>query len=1087
MLAWIVRAVPVSAIPDPTLKWKTIKTAHFEVHFHEGEEWTAGQVARIAEDIRPQINGLYDYDPGLVHFVILDTDDYANGAAYYYDNKIEIWATNLEFGLRGTTQWLWNVVTHEYTHVVSIQSAMKLPRRIPALYLQWINFENEKRPDVLTGYPNAIASYPIVGAVVPPWWAEGIAQYQSPTKRFDCWDAHRDMILRSAVLDHRMMTYDAMGFLGHRGIGNEKVYDHGYGLVRYIGRTYGPKAIERISRKLGGLGRMTIDGALKAVTGKDGRALYADWKKYLKQRYTEQLAPVYADRREGTVFNNDGFMTISPSFSPDGSRVSFLSNKGQDFAITALYLANADGSDVKLIKGATSRAAFSPDGKTLVFGRHVRINKYGAKVSDLFAWDIAKKKETRLTHGARAAHADISPDGTRVVCVLNRDGTHRLAIVPIGGGEPRVIFEAGNGAQFYSPQYSPDGTRILFGVFTKGTRDIATIASDGGDFRYLVRTPNDERDASWAPDGRSIVFASERTGIYNLYRYALDDSEVTQLTNTTGGAFTPVESPKDGTILYSSYGSGGYSVARLSADARPVATMPLFTYGQRAAGRFDDCRGLREQTATISVKAPGVGYASAEGAARPGPGAFAVAAANVAGPKSVGTGNANALTKGDDTPPTPGTSGVRVSGAVRANADRARGAARVPGGESGGSGGTDTGVPGTSEATPYTREYTAWQIFPRLVLWDNTLRFGAFLASNEMLDRQSFFFSGSYGTDGGFDATINLEMRQFFPVFYMNFYRFREKSNDRLTIPVKGIPLPYFLALRYDLWSADLGVRLEFEDQFNPTHRNDVSVWYSHSEYSVHIDPEFIDTDGVRKPDQQVGWKYFIGNEFNLRWNFKAITPRLDSDVNPRRGRELTFHFMYGVDDLFTSGEFEYGFRPRFDTNRFGQYTLDWHEYLPLPFDRHTLVLRGKASYIDHVVDDFFWVYMGGMDGIRGYTYYTLGGRAGALGSATWRFPIKRRINRQIAWLTLKDIYGGIFFEAANAWPNAKVGVNDFKRSVGGELRLNMGSFYAYPTTVMFSAAYALDSAEFRNPLFPDNTVLNDPQWRYYFTMGFTF
>ena len=91
---------------------------------------------------------------------------------FFYDNKMEIWATNLEFGFRGTTRWLRNVITHEFTHMVNIQAAMKFSRRIPAFYLQWIDFEKEKRPDVLSGYPTHIASYPIAGEIVPPWFAD---------------------------------------------------------------------------------------------------------------------------------------------------------------------------------------------------------------------------------------------------------------------------------------------------------------------------------------------------------------------------------------------------------------------------------------------------------------------------------------------------------------------------------------------------------------------------------------------------------------------------------------------------------------------------------------------------------------------------------------------------------------------------------------------------------------------------------------------------------------------------------------------------------------------------------------------------
>ncbi|HEX6789764.1 MAG TPA: hypothetical protein VF247_00510, partial [Candidatus Krumholzibacteria bacterium] len=331
------------ATTNPRLQWKTISTEHFDVHYHDGAEWTAQQTARIAEEIYGPITSVYHYEPKRCHFIILDTQDYANGAAYYYDTKVEIWASNLEFNLRGTTQWLRNVITHEYGHIVSIQAAMKMPLRIPALYFQAIDFEKEKRPDVINGYPDVIVSYPITGTVVPAWWAEGVAQYMSPSMRNDCWDSHRDMILRTALLENTMLSYDEMGFLGHKSIGNEKVYDHGFGLVRYIAATYGDDAITKINAALGDWNRLTIDGAIEKVTGKSGQQVYDDWKVALKQRADEQLKPVYADLREGAVLNDDGFMTLGPSFSPDGKTVAFLSNRGSDYAATDLYTVSRDG------------------------------------------------------------------------------------------------------------------------------------------------------------------------------------------------------------------------------------------------------------------------------------------------------------------------------------------------------------------------------------------------------------------------------------------------------------------------------------------------------------------------------------------------------------------------------------------------------------------------------------------------------------------------------------------------------------------------------------------------------------------------
>ena len=42
--------------------------------------------------------------------------------AYYYDNKIVIWASPLDFELRGSHRWLQNVITHEFAHIISLQN-----------------------------------------------------------------------------------------------------------------------------------------------------------------------------------------------------------------------------------------------------------------------------------------------------------------------------------------------------------------------------------------------------------------------------------------------------------------------------------------------------------------------------------------------------------------------------------------------------------------------------------------------------------------------------------------------------------------------------------------------------------------------------------------------------------------------------------------------------------------------------------------------------------------------------------------------------------------------------------------------------
>src|SRR5512140_1154940 len=218
-------------------------------------------------------------------------DDYSNGAAYFYDNKIEIYAPNLDFELRGTHNWLRNVVTHEFTHIVQIQTSMKFGRRVPSMYFQWLGYESERRPDVLYGYPNVIVSYPISGFVVPAWFAEGVAQFNRPELRYDFWDTHRDMILRSYALDGKMLTWEQMGVFGKTSLGNESSYNAGFAFVSYLGRTYGENVLQEISRNLAKLPTLTIDAAIAQAVGKDGAEVYNEWRDQVEKDYAARVAP----------------------------------------------------------------------------------------------------------------------------------------------------------------------------------------------------------------------------------------------------------------------------------------------------------------------------------------------------------------------------------------------------------------------------------------------------------------------------------------------------------------------------------------------------------------------------------------------------------------------------------------------------------------------------------------------------------------------------------------------------------------------------------------------------------------------------
>jgi len=549
----------------PELDWFTIKTEHFQVHYHNGAERTAKTVAKIAEQIYEPITSFYQYDrKNTFHFIIRDHDDYSNGAAYYYDDKIELWATPMDFDLRGTHPWLLNVISHEFAHMISLDKVKKFGRKIPAMYFQYWGYEKETRPDVLRGFPNQIVSFPIAGAAIPPWFAEGTAQFQSPDIAYDFWDTHRDMILRMAVLKDKMLTYDEMSSFGHNSLGNEMVYNAGFAFVNFIAKNYGSPTLERLNSSMQSPFRLSIGSAFQSVLKKSDKKIYNDWKTYLKNTYSEGIREIQNNIVQGKILESEGFGNFYPTWSSTQKHLAYISNKGQDYlGLTSLVLYDLESKKKKTIKSnIQSSIDFSPDGKKLVYAKNKKLNRSGSKYYELFIYDIETKKEKQLTRGGRVRNPAWSNDGKKIVCVVGRDGTDNLAIYSIETKEFEKITKLNNGEQVFHPSFSPDDKSIVFDISNRHGRDISIIDQNGDNFQYLIKEKFDTRTPIFHPEKSIIFYASDQSGIFNIYQYDLKTKISRPLTNVPGGAFMPSFDPERG-LVYCLYTEEGYKIAAI--------------------------------------------------------------------------------------------------------------------------------------------------------------------------------------------------------------------------------------------------------------------------------------------------------------------------------------------------------------------------------------------------------------------------------------------------------------------------------------------------------------------------------------------
>ena len=596
---------PTRAQNHPELEWQVLETAHFRVLFHEGLEGTAESAARIAEAAWEPVTELYGYHPdGRVRLILKDYDDYANGAAYFYHDAIEVWTSPLEhdFEMRGTSDWLRNVITHEFVHIISLGASRKGSQRVPAAFLEYFGYRDEtNRDDILTGAPDRLTVLPLANTVVPMWFAEGVAQFQTPSLHHDRWDSHRDMILRTAVLEGTLLPLEEMGVFGKRGFGNEFVYDHGYGFVSYIARTYGDSALPAICRHVGGLATMNVNGALQAVTGRAAEDLWRDWQAAMAADYDDQVAAL-GEVRQGTRLTADGFSNTRPVFAPDGQRVAYLSTGKRHQGPHSLVVRDLQtGEDEIIAHGVVSVPDWDPAGGHLLFVRKESADKYGSRRADLFDHDVEgpergwmgtalwslpaltgvhvpeDPRTRQLTKNVRAQYPAVSPDGSRIAFVRATADGAALALTERDGSNMRDLVRFDDATQLYTPRWSPDGASLAVSWSQGGQRDIGLVDVDGAGFLVpLVTSTGTDRDPSFSTEGGELLFVSDVSGVFNVYALGLASGVIEQVTNVQGGAFFPTTNA-EGEIIYAGYGADGFHLYRISREvAQPVANASAF-------------------------------------------------------------------------------------------------------------------------------------------------------------------------------------------------------------------------------------------------------------------------------------------------------------------------------------------------------------------------------------------------------------------------------------------------------------------------------------------------------------------------------
>jgi TolB protein len=263
------------------------------------------------------------------------------------------------------------------------------------------------------------------------------------------------------------------------------------------------------------------DAVQQRITGERGvNATRIAYVTRSANRYTLRITD--ADGEGGQVALASPQPIISPAWSPDGRKLSYVSFETGKAVVMLQDVLSGERRTVASFKGSNSAPAWSPDGRKLV----VTLSRDG--VSQLYMLDLEGGEPLRrlTTSNAIDTEAVFSPDGQAIFFVSDRGGGPQVYRMPAAGGAAeRVTF---GGAYNISPALSPDGRTLAYVTRGSGFR-VMLLPLEGSAAPLSVTDTDDDESPSFAPNGRLLIYATRSGGRDVLMTSTLDGKIRTRL------------------------------------------------------------------------------------------------------------------------------------------------------------------------------------------------------------------------------------------------------------------------------------------------------------------------------------------------------------------------------------------------------------------------------------------------------------------------------------------------------------------------------------------------------------------------------
>jgi len=223
-----------------------------------------------------------------------------------------------------------------------------------------------------------------------------------------------------------------------------------------------------------------------------------------------------------------------PSVSPSGKHIAFYS-KYDKYKTWSIHTADLDGNNIRRLTHVKnvwdSAPIWTADGKTIIFAREYK-DKKGEWHEEIWLMN-ADGTEQQQIKALKGRSPELMQDGRLLYQSIASPS--QISIANIDGSN--IVHLTNDDTNNMSPKISPDGTQIAYLSNRDGNQEVYLMNIDGSNQKRLTKNRVEEWGPVWSLDGSKVFFSSQNVhGFYDLYKANKDGSSIEKFIDSASQA-----------------------------------------------------------------------------------------------------------------------------------------------------------------------------------------------------------------------------------------------------------------------------------------------------------------------------------------------------------------------------------------------------------------------------------------------------------------------------------------------------------------------------------------------------------------------